>query len=101
MSLRLLKKGLKITIGTFFGITGFSLAYLQYINSQIGPLNLEKDAAIKHYKEKMNMNDREATKTYYWVLLKIAEARLFGYYSYSYYCRHLNKKIINFSIQNY
>jgi hypothetical protein len=43
------KKSLKVaaysTLG--FSITGF--AYLQYINSIIGPISVEKDEAISYY----------------------------------------------------
>jgi hypothetical protein len=54
------KKSLKVaaysTLG--FSITGF--AYLQYINSIIGPISVEKDEAISYYQSEMKMSEGES-----------------------------------------
>ena len=59
-AINILKKSLKIaaysTVG--FSITGF--AYLQYVNSIIGPISIDKNDAVSFYKKDMNMSEGES-----------------------------------------
>ncbi len=59
-ALNIIKKSLKVaaysTIG--FSVTGF--AYLQYINSIIGPISIDKSEAVSFYKSDMRMSEGES-----------------------------------------
>jgi hypothetical protein len=82
----MVKKGLKIgaysTIG--FSITGF--AYLQYVNSIIGPISIDKNEALSYYKQDMKMSEGESERTYYWLLFRISLSRILRFHSYQSTC---------------
>lgn len=78
------------------GTLGF--AYLQHVNSIIGPINVNKDDALQHYKKNLHLSDEKALFTYYWVLYRIAESRVFNYHRYSSNCEKLKSKIASVSL---
>ena len=67
-----LKKGLAIASVTCLAAGTIGFAYLQYISSIIGPINVNKVDALKHYKTELKLSDEKALLTYYWVIYKIS-----------------------------
>lgn len=99
--LMFLRRGIKMITTSALTLTVLSYGYLQYINSIIGPLHVDKQNAIEFYKTHHQMPENKAALTYYWVVYKISEARVLGFHNYSSYCQKLNNKIIQYSLQNY
>ena len=59
--LRLFGKGLKYA-GYLFGTTAsLGLCYLQFVNSQVGPIDIDKQAFIKHYMDVGKLEEKDAT----------------------------------------
>lgn len=78
-----------------------SVAYLQYINSQIGEIDLDPVQTKKYYFEVLKMSQSEASRMYYWLYFDIGLMRVFTYHNYSTYCDKINKKIIDTTLKNY
>lgn len=49
-----IKRGIKGFLITGVTVSAASYGYLQYVNSIIGPLNINKEEAIAYYKKKFN-----------------------------------------------
>jgi hypothetical protein len=99
--LRLVGKGLKYSAGLFVGTGVLGLGYLRYINSQLGPIEIDKDGFTKHYIQEVKLNPMEATKMYYWALFDIAFMRICTYRTYVSYCDKLNRRILAPALQRY
>jgi hypothetical protein len=99
--LKYLKTGAKIFALGFGASTTMGYVYLQYVNSQIGPIDLDHDEAINFYKVKYQLTGAKAEATYYYALWNISLARVLSYRSYSWYCSKLDRNIINYSLDNY
>ena len=94
---KLLLQGAKYSLYLGGATVVSSLTYLQYINLQIGSIEIDKDALVKFYGSDDNgykMDEKEAANMYYWLWLDISLMRLFTYSSYSSYCAKLNQKIL-------
>jgi hypothetical protein len=96
-----LKMVFKVTTIGSLSATVFGYAYLQYINSVIGSISLNKEEAIAFYKEKYQYSEKQAKATYYYALWNLSIARILEYHTYVGYCDRLNRKIISYSLQNY
>lgn len=100
----MLGQGLKYSL--YLGgatLTG-SLLYLQYINSQVGSIEIDRTAMTKYYTDpakQFNMTESEVTNMYYWLLVDVSMMRVLTYGSYVTSCAKINKKIIDYSIKNY
>ena len=92
--LKTLGSGLKYAAYLGLGSVAVGFGYLQYINSQIGPIDVNRDETTKFYMSQYKMDSKEANRMYYWMMYDIALMRIFTYFSYSSYCQKLNKKIV-------
>ena len=97
----LFKTGLKYTSITLGFGSLFGFGYLQYVNSILGPVDIDKADALSFYKEHHKMTDSEASRTYYWVLFHICFARISNFSHYQSYCKKLNNKIVDPPPNNY
>jgi len=61
-------------------------AFLGYINSKIGGIEINKDETTKYYHETLGMDKGEAARMYYWLLWDIGMMRVLTYGSYTTYC---------------
>lgn len=100
----MVKQGVKISLymggATLLG----SLAYLQYINYQLGGIDIDRDAIVKYYTDnskQFNVTESEAKNMYFWLLLDISMMRIFTYNAYTNSCARLNKRIVDPSLRNY
>ena len=98
---KLVKTGLKILAVSSISASVLGYGYLQYINSILGPTNIQYDDAISYYKDKHKMSDSEAVRTYYFAVWNLSLTRIINYRNYTWYCDKLNRKIIDFSLENY
>ena len=98
---RFFKIGFKVAaIGGLSGsILGYG--YLQYVNSILGPINMNYDEAVNYYKSKYEMTDTKAHYTYYFALWNLSLSRILSYRNYAWYCDKLNRKVIDYSLSNY
>ena len=55
---KLLGKGLKYVAYVGVGSFGLSMAYLKYINSQVGEIYMNKDILVKYYMENEKMEEK-------------------------------------------
>ena len=98
---KIAKTGLKVATISTISISALSYGYLQYINSILGPINIQYDEAISYYKDKHKMTDSEAVKTYYFAVWNLSLTRIINYRNYTWYCDKLNRKIVDFTLGNY
>jgi hypothetical protein len=98
---RLLKQGLKYSFycSTALAVSGY--AYLQYVNSVLGPISIDKQNALDFYKDYHKMDEAEAVRTYYWILAHISLARIMSFRAYQQNCKSLNAKIVQPLLDNY
>lgn len=89
-----LRSGLKYSFYFTTTLVAGSFAYLQYVNSVLGSVNIDKQTALDYYKEEHRMGDAEATRTYYWVLFHISLARIMSFNAYKNYCERFTTKIL-------
>ena len=47
------------------------------------------------------MEEKEATKTYNWVIFHVSLARIMSFRTYKYRCEQLNAKIVDHTLDNY
>jgi hypothetical protein len=97
----LIKKGLKYSFYCTTALTVTGYAYLQYVNSALGPINIDKQMALDFYKQQHKMGDAEATRTYYWVFFHISLARIMSFGTYKRACDRLATKIVEPTLANY
>jgi hypothetical protein len=96
-----LRWGLKYSFYCSSAIAAGSYAYLQYVNSVIGPIKVDKQTALDFYREEHRMGDDEAMRTYYWVIFHISLARITNFSSYKAYCEKFSSKILEPTLNNY
>jgi hypothetical protein len=102
--LRMLGQGIKYSL--YLGgatLTGSAL-YLQYVNSQLGSIDIDREAMTKYYSEhskEFNVNEREARNMYYWLLIDISIMRVLTYSAYSTSCNKINRRIVDQTLKNY
>jgi len=101
---RLAKRLLPVVkYGSFAVVTvaGLRYSYLQYINSQIGPINWSKDEIIPAYKQRYSCNEEQALKMYNENLFDFSNNRIINYLAYLSTCDNFNKKIADEAINQY
>jgi len=72
-----LKLVFKVTTIGSISASVLGYTYLQYINSVLGPISLNKEEAINFYQERYNYSEKQAKATYYFALWNLSIARIF------------------------
>jgi hypothetical protein len=102
--LKMLGAGIKYSLYLGGATLVGSLTYLQYVNYNLGSIDIDREAMVIYYTDKsnnFNFSESEAKNMYYWLLLDVSMMRVLTYSSYTTSCAKIIKKIIDQSLKNY
>jgi hypothetical protein len=102
--IRMIGQGIKYSLYLGGATLTASALYLQYVNSQLGGIDIDREGMMKYYSEhskQFNMSESEVRNMYYWLLFDIATMRILTFSSYSTSCAKINRRIVDNSLKNY